>query len=107
MMSEYDVIIVGGGLAGCVIASRLHQRRSSLSILLIEAGPAVDSHPHVKVPAHAALLHFSDLDWKYSTVPQIHLGNKPRYNCAVKALSGGTVINSGTYSFLNLAEAVS
>jgi len=97
-MAEFDIIIIGGGLAGCVLASRLHQRKPSLSILLIEAGPDVTNHPHVSTPAEGALLHFSDLDWKYFTVPQKHLDNKPRYNCAVKALSGGTIINSGNIS---------
>ncbi|KAF2686083.1 GMC oxidoreductase [Lentithecium fluviatile CBS 122367] len=90
-----DVIIVGGGTAGCVIASRLHQRKPSLSITLLEAGPDPKNHAHVKNPAEAALLHFSDLDWKYFTAPQKHLDGKPRYNCAIKGLGGGTVINTG------------
>lgn len=90
-----DIIIVGGGTAGCVLASRLHQRKPSLSILLIEAGPDVTGRPHISNPAEAALLHGSDLDWNYLTVPQRHLDGKPRYNCAIRALSGATIINSG------------
>jgi len=90
-----DIIIVGGGTAGVVLASRLHQRKPELSILLIEAGPDVTGHPHIANPAEAALLHFSDLDWKYMTVPQKHLNGAPRYNCAIKGLSGGTIINTG------------
>ncbi|KAJ4376012.1 hypothetical protein N0V83_001292 [Neocucurbitaria cava] len=90
-----DVIIVGGGLAGTVVASRLHQRKPSLSIVLIEAGPDPRDHEHVLNPAEAGLLHFSDLDYKYFTVPQEHLDGKPKYNCAIKALGGGTVINTG------------
>lgn len=91
-----DFIIVGGGTAGVVLASRLRQRKPSLAITLIEAGPDPADHPHVSKPADAALLHFSDLDWKYFTVPQKHLDGKPRYNCGLRALSGGTVINSGS-----------
>lgn len=94
-VSMTDIIIVGGGTAGVVLASRLHQRKPELSILLIEAGPDVTGHPNIATPAEAALLHFSDLDWKYMTVPQKHLNGAPRYNCAVKGLSGGTTINSG------------
>jgi choline dehydrogenase-like flavoprotein len=96
-MTSFDFIVVGGGLAGCVVASRLRQRDPSFSILLIEAGPDVTHHPHVTNPAEGALLHFSELDWTYFTVPQKHLDNKPRYNCAAKGLSGGTIINSGTH----------
>ena len=94
-----DIIIVGGGLAGTVVASRLHQRRPSLSIVLIEAGPDPKDHAHVSNPAEAGLLHFSDLDYKYFSTPQKHLDGKPKYNCAIKALGGGTVINTGLLTF--------
>jgi choline dehydrogenase-like flavoprotein len=90
-----DVIIAGGGTAGVVLASRLHQRKPELSILLVEAGPDVTGHTHISTPADAGFLHFSDLDWKYMTVPQKHLNGAPRYNCAIKGLSGGTIINTG------------
>ncbi|KAF2008695.1 GMC oxidoreductase [Aaosphaeria arxii CBS 175.79] len=90
-----DYIIVGGGTAGCVVASRLRQRMPEASILLVEAGPDVTGHAYIDTPAEAAFLHFSELDWKYFTVPQVHLDGKPRYNCAMKGLSGGTIINTG------------
>ncbi|KAI9695825.1 MAG: hypothetical protein M1820_008380 [Bogoriella megaspora] len=92
---QYDFIIVGGGTAGCVLASRLIQRNQSLKIGLIEAGKDVTHHPHVSKPQDAPKLHFSEIDWAYTTVPQHHLDGKPRYNCGVKALSGGVAINSG------------
>ena len=91
----YDYITVGGGTAGCVLAARLLERSSSLSVLVIEAGGDVTNNPHVQKPLDAAHLHFSDIDFKYFTVPQKYLDNKPRYVCGVKALSGAVVINSG------------
>ncbi|KAH8704343.1 putative glucose dehydrogenase [Phaeosphaeriaceae sp. PMI808] len=90
-----DIIIVGGGIGGVVLASRLHQRKPDLSITLIEAGPDVTGKPHISNPAEASFLHFSDLDYKYFTTPQKHLGGAPKYNCAIKGLSGGTIINTG------------
>lgn len=94
-----DFIIVGGGTAGCVLASRLRQQKLGASIILIEAGPDVSGHDYIQTPAEAASLYFSDLDWTYFTAPQAHLDNKPRYNCAIKGLSGGTIINTGMYIY--------
>lgn len=94
--TSYDYITVGGGTAGCVLASRLLEGDRSLSVLLIEAGSDVANHPHVHKPLESAKLHFSDIDFKYFTTPQVHLDGKPRYACGVKALSGAVTINSGT-----------
>jgi choline dehydrogenase-like flavoprotein len=91
-----DFIIIGGGLAGCVVASRLHERRPHLEITLVEAGPDTKGMPHVDNPAEGALLHGSDLDYKYMTTEQMGLDGRMRYNCGVKGLGGGTVINYGT-----------
>jgi flavin-dependent dehydrogenase len=91
-----DVIIIGGGLAGTVVASRLHQKKPSLSILLIEAGIDPTGHPHVVVPADAAMLYGSELDYNYRTTPQTHLDGKPKVNVGFKGLGGGSVINNGS-----------
>ncbi|KAI9760263.1 MAG: hypothetical protein M4579_001777 [Chaenotheca gracillima] len=90
-----DYIIVGGGLAGCALAARLHESNPSVSILIIEAGPDVSEHPLVPHPLSAGQLYHTDIDWDYTTVPQKNLNDRGCYNCAAKALSGGSAINSG------------
>ncbi|PWY87046.1 glucose dehydrogenase [Aspergillus sclerotioniger CBS 115572] len=92
---QFDYIIVGGGTAGCVLASRLKQDNPSLSILLIEAGPDASSHPLVPDGSKATQLLGSELDWSYKTVPQKHLDDRVLSNHAGKALGGSTAINSG------------
>ncbi|KAH8599238.1 glucose-methanol-choline oxidoreductase-like protein [Bisporella sp. PMI_857] len=93
-MSSYDIIIIGAGIGGTVLASRLHEKSPSLSILLVEAGSDVSSHPLVRNPANAFLLEGTELDWQYKTVPQKQLDNRVLGAAAGKGLGGGSVINA-------------
>ncbi|GAW17463.1 hypothetical protein ANO14919_069200 [Xylariales sp. No.14919] len=89
---DWDYIIVGGGLAGCVVAHRLRQYQPSSRILVLEAGPDVSGNKDI--------LHFNSLnfiggqfDWGYKTVPQAHLDGRQIHVPAGRALGGGSVIN--------------
>lgn len=48
---EFDVIIAGGGLAGCVVAGRLAEADPKLSILVLEQGPNNYEDPQIVHPA--------------------------------------------------------
>jgi choline dehydrogenase-like flavoprotein len=94
----YDYIIVGGGVAGCTLAGRLHERNDSIKVLVIEAGSDAANHPLTQSPLACFGAHFSPLDWAFKTVPQAHLDNRECYNSAARALGGGSVINYGTWT---------
>ncbi|KAJ6095319.1 hypothetical protein N7486_006065 [Penicillium sp. IBT 16267x] len=98
MAFAYDYIIIGGGLAGSVVASKLHSKLPSASILLLEAGEDRFGHPYTTEPLKAPQALKTELDWNLTTVPQPHLGNRTCYQAAGKALGGSTAINYGTWT---------
>ena len=72
-MSNFDYIIVGGGTAGCILASRLSENPNA-NILVIEAGRK-DNSPLLKIPAgETMLLGQSRFDWMFKTNPDPTIG---------------------------------
>eukprot|EP00435_Cladocopium_sp_Y103_P004273 s2170_g1.t1 len=58
--TAYDFVVVGGGAAGAVVASRLSEDRNA-SVLLLEAGPRQEAL--TAVPAACGALQKSPVDW--------------------------------------------
>jgi choline dehydrogenase-like flavoprotein len=96
---EFDFIVVGAGISGTVVASRLHEQDPVLTILLIEAGPdpsGIEAAKLAAIPLNAPLLKHSELDWDYTTLPQKNLDDKERDAASGKGVGGGSLINYGT-----------
>ncbi|KAJ5738515.1 hypothetical protein N7493_001670 [Penicillium malachiteum] len=68
MAETYDYIIVGGGTAGCVLASRLSSYKPQSTILLIEAGP--ESDPRVRPSLGLVGQAANEIKWNFQSTPQ-------------------------------------
>jgi choline dehydrogenase-like flavoprotein len=69
-VDNYDYLIVGGGTAGCVIASRLAEYLPHKKILLIEAGPSDFMDDRVLDLKQWLNLLGGELDYDYGTTEQ-------------------------------------
>lgn len=91
---QFDYIIIGGGSAGCVIATRLIEARAG-SVLLLEAGGRDDSLFH-KIPAGLVKLS-PKTRWPYRTLPQQHVNNRVMQVAQGRVLGGGSSVNGMIY----------
>jgi len=92
METEYDIIIIGAGSAGCVLANRLSED-ASCHVLLIEAG-ASDRHPLISIPAAFSELFKTSFDWNYNSEPQSELNDQEMYSPRGKVIGGCSSINA-------------
>ncbi|GBN27219.1 Glucose dehydrogenase [FAD, quinone] [Araneus ventricosus] len=96
---EYDYIVVGGGSAGSVVASRLSEE-PCVTVLLLEAGakkpPLLND-----VPGLGRFFLGTDIDWQFKTVPQKNTGfalvNKQVPWPRGKGLGGSSLLNAMIY----------
>lgn len=93
---EFDYIIVGGGSAGCVLASRLSADPKN-KVLLLEAGSSHQSS-FIQIPFLMVFTMPSWFkNWHYRTEPQPGLHNRRGYQPRGKALGGSSAINGMIY----------
>ena len=87
-----DVIVVGGGSAGCAMAARLAES-GQLSVLLLEAGKS-DTTLASRVPAlMSSMVQNPDYDWRLPTEPDPSIGGRADLWPAARRLGGGSAIN--------------
>ena len=92
MSEDFDLIVVGGGSAGCAMAGRLAES-GRCRVLLLEAG-ASDRHYRSLIPAlTSAVVQHPDFDWRYVTEPDPSIGGRADVWPGGKRLGGGSAIN--------------
>jgi choline dehydrogenase len=92
--NRYDIVIVGGGSAGCVLANRLSEDPAT-RVLVLEAGRA-DYAWDVYIHMPAALsfpIGSRFYDWRYQSEPEPHMHGRRIYHARGKVLGGSSSIN--------------
>ncbi|EHK18384.1 uncharacterized protein TRIVIDRAFT_58449 [Trichoderma virens Gv29-8] len=96
-MASYDYIIVGGGLAGLVLAARLTED-SSKRVLVLEAGEDLTADARTSVPAMWPTLLNTDADWKFRTAAQAGFNNREISFPQGKLLGGSSALNGLSFT---------
>ena len=92
--TRYDLVIVGGGSAGCALANRLSADPST-RVLVLEAGrPDYRFDVFIQMPAALAYPIGSRFyDWKYESEPEPFMNGRRIYHARGKVLGGSSSIN--------------
>lgn len=95
--ARFDYVIVGGGAAGSVLASRLSEDPAT-SVCLVEAGPAPSSINFVMPAGFTRTLNDERYTWPYFTEPSERLGGRRVKLIQGKVLGGGTSVNGMVFT---------
>ena len=89
-----DIVIVGGGSAGCALANRLSTDPGT-SVLVLEAGRSdFRMDPFIHMPVALPFPIGSRFyDWKYESEPEPYMNGRRVYHARGKVLGGSSSIN--------------
>ncbi|KIJ48784.1 GMC oxidoreductase [Sphaerobolus stellatus SS14] len=95
---SYDFVIIGGGTAGNVVASRLTED-PSVSVLVLEAGGLNTGIENVSIPLQCPILTpNTPFDWNFTTTPQVGFNGRSVIYPRGHILGGSSSVNFMGYT---------
>ncbi|MFW6076238.1 MAG: GMC family oxidoreductase [Hyphomicrobiales bacterium] len=95
MAEHFDVLVVGAGSAGCVVAARL-SADPACRVGLVEAG-ALPSDPDIADPLKWTQIAGRSYDWAYRTVPQPFTAGRRHDWPRGRVLGGSSCLHAMAY----------
>ncbi|CAI9286294.1 unnamed protein product [Lactuca saligna] len=89
---KFDYIVVGGGTAGCPLATTLSR---NYSVLLLERGGVPFANINVSLLSN---FHLTLVDTSPASASQFFVSTDGVFNARARVLGGGTSINAGFYT---------
>jgi pyridoxine 4-oxidase len=89
-----DVLVLGAGSAGCVVAARLAE--AGARVILIEAGD-YPNDPDIHDPLKWPFLEGRPFDWAYRTIPQPGAAGRVHSWPRGRVVGGSSCINAMAY----------
>jgi len=94
---SFDYVIVGGGAAGSILASRLTED-PGVTVCVLEAGPE-DTNPFIHIPAGFIKTLFNPkVSWQFKTEPTEWTGGRGIATTQGRTLGGSSSINGMVYN---------
>ena len=96
-MKNIDIVIVGAGSAGCILANNIINS-TNYNVLLIEAGPK-DNSLIIDIPLGYGMTFYNKkINWNFYSKKQSNLFDREIYYPRGKVLGGSSSINGMVYA---------
>ncbi|KAI4101008.1 MAG: hypothetical protein L6R37_005137 [Teloschistes peruensis] len=97
LSTEFTHLVIGGGTAGLVVATRLAERED-IVVGILEAGLPAYDEPGINVPGRFCETLGTEYDWQFATVPQPGFNGRALPWPRGKVLGGSAALNIMTWN---------